>query len=101
MSYPELKTFERPMQRLIDAARELGYDFTPELKKWDHCLRIKEWMQYKYNIYTWVIPHSNFTFTPYYKDLRNPTTRPKKFAFSEYYNQAFIEGLLYALDEIK
>ncbi len=98
---PKLKVIEYPMQTLIDQARVLGYDYNPEVSKYDQCLKIKDWMAYKYNIYTWVVPQSDFTFTPYYRDLRQPRNHKKKYAFSEYHNQATIEGLLFAIGAIE
>ncbi len=101
--------FQRPMKQVINLAVELGYIsnhdpfiINPQAKsKFEHCLAIKDWLMYKLNIFTWVIPHKDFTFTPYYKDLRTVNVHPKKGAPSENYMQSTVEGLYYALKSIK
>jgi len=89
------------MQTIIDKAVSLEYGFNPELSKWDQCEKIKDFISYRFNIYVWVVPRSDFTFVPYSQDLRAGSTNRKKYGFCKCHKQAFIEGLLAAIFEIK
>lgn len=101
MKQIEFKQLERPMKVVIDKSRELGYSFDPDLNKYQQCQNIRDWLFCSHHIFTWVVPHRDYTFTPYYKNMRIPMDKPKKYARSENDKQAFVEGLLYALSEIK
>jgi hypothetical protein len=103
MKSKKIKAFERerPMQTIIDKAVSLEYGFNPELSKWDQCEKIKDFISYRFNIYVWVVPRSDFMFVPYSQDLRAGSTNRKKYGFCKCHKQAFIEGLLAAIFEIK
>jgi len=101
MNKKKLSALEYPMQTIIDKAVSLEYGFNPELSKWDQCEKIKDFISYRFNIYVWVVPRSDFTFVPYSQDLRAGSTNRKKYGFCKCHKQAFIEGLLAAIFEIK
>lgn len=98
---PKLKVLDNPMQLIIDESIALGYAPIPDETKYAQCLHVKEWLAYRFNIYTWIVPQRDFTFIPYYKDLRDPRSHKKRYAFSECHMQAFVEGLLFAVKSIK
>ena len=100
MHNPKLKVLENPMKLVIDTAISLGYAPQLDVNKYTQCLHVKEWLAYKYNIYTWVVPQGDFTFIPYYRDLRQPKDHKKKYAFSECPMQSCVEGLLFAIRTI-
>jgi hypothetical protein len=97
MNKKKLSALEYPMQTIIDKAVSLEYGFNPELSKWDQCEKIKDFIAYRFNIYVWVVPRSDFTFVPYSQDLSPGSSNRNKYGFCNFHNQAFIKGLLAAI----
>ena len=101
MKKEKLKALDYPMQKIIDKAIYLEYGHNPELSKWDQCKNIEQFIAYRFNVYIWVVPRTDFTFIPYSQDLRTVSEKRNKYKFCDCHKQAFIEGLLAAILEIK
>ena len=101
MKYPKLKVLDNPMQLILDAVKPLGYAPLIDISKYHQCLHVKEWIAYKYNIYTWVIPQHDNTFIPYYRDMNTRDSYTRQYEFSECPMQSLVEGLLFAVGSIE
>ncbi len=101
MKSKKLKALEYPMQKIIDKAISFEYGHNPELSKWDQCKNIEQFIAYRFNVHVWVVPRTDFTFIPYSQDLRTGSANRYKYGFCNCHKQAFIEGLLAAILEIK
>lgn len=97
MEFDRSVKIERPMQRVIQLAREHGFNNNPELSKYHQCLEIKHWLFKVHDIFVYVVPHRDYTFVGYYRNLRKALSHPKKLAPFDIYQQAFVESLEYAM----
>jgi hypothetical protein len=102
------KTTVSPMALVIEQAQSLGYVFNcdpfnsnqlPRLSKYEICQKVKEWIFETFEVYTWVVPHADYTFTPMYRDLKVSGGNVKRSKSSDP-REAFIEGLLFVLEYV-
>ncbi len=98
----------RPMYNVISLAEYYGYvknDDLPTKKNssknlWYIMLDIKEWLYDVHSIWTWVTVRGDFTFIPYYRDLRMITSERKALRKCLCNQEALMTALTIAIKQI-
>ena len=84
---------EKPMEKVIDDAKAIGFKFDFRLNKFENVMNIQQWLADQYNLHVWYQPHLDGTFTPYVRDMRTTDSKKEKCAARLHHKEALVYGL--------